>query len=178
MPPSCAACASTGCLPDVADQEYDLAAVGRVWVVGAGKAAYPMARAAAGVLGDRLAGGLVIVKDGYAPPWRGLGRHRGRARPPIPCPMSAARRPPAASPALLRERSADDLVLCLISGGGSALLTAPAPGISLADVQAVTSALLACGANIQRDERRAQAHRSGQGRRAGAVGLRLPAWLR
>ncbi len=129
------------------DQKYDLAALRRVWVVGAGKAAYPMARAAANLLGDRLAGGLVIVKDGYAPPGADLGPIQlCPAAHPLPDErgVQATRR----IAALLRDAAADDLVLCLISGGGSALLTSPAAPISLADVQAVTSALLACGATI------------------------------
>ena len=50
--------------------------------------------------------------------------------------------------ALLEQAGPADLVLCLISGGGSALMTVPAPGISLADVQVLTGALLACGASI------------------------------
>ena len=50
--------------------------------------------------------------------------------------------------ALLQDRTTQDLVICLISGGGSALMPLPAPGISLADLQSTTSALLACGASI------------------------------
>jgi hydroxypyruvate reductase len=50
--------------------------------------------------------------------------------------------------ALLREAGADDLVICLISGGGSALLTLPQPGITLEDLRALTDALLRCGATI------------------------------
>ncbi len=131
----------------LAGQDYDLSSVRHVWVVGAGKAAYPMARAAADLLGPRLAGGLVIVKDGYAPPEAALDPiELCPAAHPLPDErgVQATRR----MAALLERASADDLVLCLISGGGSALLTAPAEGISLADVQAVTAALLACGASI------------------------------
>ena len=49
---------------------------------------------------------------------------------------------------LVQGLSADDVVLCLISGGGSALLPLPLPGISLADKQSIARALLRCGANI------------------------------
>ena len=49
---------------------------------------------------------------------------------------------------ILRQATVDDLVICLISGGGSALMALPAPGITLADKQATTQALLACGATI------------------------------
>ncbi len=131
----------------VGERAYDLAAIRRIWVVGAGKAGYPMAQAAADVLGGRIGGGLVIVNEGYAPPQRNLrGIEVVEAGHPLPDERGAqATRRMAA---LLEGAGAGDLVLCLLSGGGSALLTAPAPGVSLADVQALTARLLACGASI------------------------------
>ena len=131
----------------VGDRAYDLARGRHVWVVGAGKAGYPMARAAAEVLGEWIGGGLVIVKDGHAPIGQTLpGIQIVEAAHPLPDLRSEAATRRIAG--LLQQAAPDDLVLALISGGGSALMTAPAPGISLADVQALTSALLACGASI------------------------------
>ncbi len=125
---------------------YDLDAFERIWLVGAGKAGLPMASAAADILGDRLTGGVVIVKEGYAgeqPP----GIDLMEAGHPLPDQrgVEATRR----LMALLEKAGPRDWVLVLLSGGGSALLTAPAPGVSLADLQELTAALLACGANIQ-----------------------------
>jgi len=131
----------------VGDRHYDLQTVRRVWVVGAGKAGYPMAQAVEDTLGAWIAGGLVIVKDGYAPETARLPHIEiAFAAHPVPDErgVEATRR----ILSLLQQADADDLVLCLLSGGGSALLTAPAGGISLADVQALTASLLACGAAI------------------------------
>ena len=131
---------------------YDLARFRRVWLVGAGKAGFPMAQAAVEVLGERLSGGLVIVKEGHAPEGRGpegqalSGVEIVQAGHPLPDRrgVEATRR----LAGILREAGEDDLVVCLISGGGSALMTAPAEGISLDELQQLTSALLACGATI------------------------------
>ena len=67
----------------------------------------------------------------------------------------------------VRGLGADDLVLCLISGGGSALMALPAPGLTLADKQAVNRALLESRRDHRRDELRAQAPLGHQGRPAG-----------
>ncbi|GAP08473.1 glycerate 2-kinase [Anaerolinea thermolimosa] len=131
----------------VGDELYDLQSVRRVWVVGAGKAGYPMAQAVEDILGAWIAGGLVIVKDGYAPEAVRLP-HIEIAFAAHPVPDERGVEGTRRILSLLQQAGADDLVLCLLSGGGSALLTAPAEGISLADVQALTSLLLACGAAI------------------------------
>jgi glycerate 2-kinase len=130
----------------VADLRYKV--VGRVIVVGAGKAGAPMAQAAAEVLGDRVSTGLVIVKEGH------LGATSGRLAPirllegshPVPDQRNIVAAARLAE--LLQELQEDDLVLVLISGGGSALLTLPAPGLTLTDLQALTTALLRSGATI------------------------------
>jgi glycerate 2-kinase len=131
----------------IEDQAYDLSQFRRVLLVGAGKAGAPMARAAAEILGERLSGGVVIVKEGYA----GTGAKTRRyeileAGHPIPDErgIEATRR----IKEILSSAQQDDLVICLISGGGSALMTSPAAGLGLEDLQALTSTLLACGANI------------------------------
>ncbi|HYO48912.1 MAG TPA: glycerate kinase [Chloroflexia bacterium] len=120
----------------------------RVYVLGAGKAGAAMSRAAEEAFGERIAGGLVLVKDGHGMPG---GEQLERielveASHPIP-----DRRGVGATGRLLEiadSAGEDDLVVCLISGGGSALLTAPAKGISLEDVQATTQLLLRAGATI------------------------------
>ncbi len=118
---------------------------GRVYLVAVGKAAYPMARAAAQALGPRLHRGLVITKDGYAgPPWP----HIDVMEAGHPIPDARSVRAARAVHGMLQATGPHDLVLALISGGGSALLTWPADGLSLDDLQAVTQALLASGATI------------------------------
>ena len=122
-----------------------LAAPGRVWLVAVGKAAYPMARAAWKVLGERLHGGVVLTKEGYGgPPLPPLAvREAGH-----PVPDARGVRAAQAIEALLRRAGADDLVLLLLSGGGSALLVSPAPPLTLDDVRRTTDLLLASGATI------------------------------
>jgi hydroxypyruvate reductase len=130
------------------ETEYDLRKFQRVLLVGAGKAAYPMALAALDLLGDHIYTGVLITKDGHAP---GLelpcGVHIREAGHPIPDQRGLAAALEMQS--LLESAGPHDLVLCLISGGGSALMPAPASQLSLSDLQNTTSALLACGADIQ-----------------------------
>ena len=117
---------------------------GRVIVVGAGKAAARMAEAVEGVWGP--CEGLVITRYGYARPTRGIEVVEASHPTPGPEAVAATER----MLALLGGAGPEDFVLGLISGGGSALLCAPAPGITLAEKQAVTAALLASGAPIDR----------------------------
>lgn len=126
---------------------YALERFRRILVVGAGKAGAPMAQAAVQILGERLDGGLVITKQGHAGGVEQVGPVQlAEARHPLPDErgVQATRR----LIELVSETTPDDLVICLISGGGSALLLSPVPGVSLADLQSLTAALLACGANI------------------------------
>lgn len=116
---------------------------GRTIVVGAGKAAAAMARAVEDHWPGPLSG-LVVTRHGY-----GVACNRVEvieASHPVPDAIGVA----AARRIVDRVRvlSADDLVLFLASGGGSALMTLPAPGVSLTDKQAITRALLRCGATI------------------------------
>ena len=119
---------------------------GRTIVVGAGKAAASMARAVeAHWPKDKPLSGLVVTRYGH-----GVGALERievvEAAHPVPDAAGemAARR----ILDLVKGLGPDDLTLCLISGGGSALLSAPAPGIALADKQALNKALLRSGANI------------------------------
>jgi hydroxypyruvate reductase len=140
----------------VGSETYDLPRYERVLLFGAGKAGAPMARAVADVLGDWVAEGVVIVKDeaSSADPAGQLAASSPAhsrleicaARHPLPDERGVAATRRIAT--LLEGATERDLVLILISGGGSALLTLPAPGISLDDMQVLTAALLACGATI------------------------------
>jgi hydroxypyruvate reductase len=127
-----------------ADQRLDMRACERVLVVGAGKAVAPMAKAIEDLLGDRISAGLLVVKDGHGLP---LERIRiQEAGHPVPDERGVAGTLEILN--LLEDAGEHDVVICLISGGGSALLTAPSDGVRLADKQAATRNLLACGATI------------------------------
>jgi len=128
----------------VGNMAYDLNAYRRVLVVGAGKAGAPMAQAIEEVLGDRITAGHVNVKYGHATPTRIVTVTE--AGHPIPDEAGVAGS--RAIAALLEDAGEDDLVVCLISGGGSALMTLPVEGVSLADMKALTDALLRRAATI------------------------------
>ena len=116
---------------------------GRTVVVGAGKAAATMARA----VEDHWTGpleGLVVTRYGHRVPTARI--EVVEAAHPVP--DAGGREAAARILSLAEGLGADDLALCLISGGGSALLTLPAPGVELADKQAMTGALLRSGAAI------------------------------
>jgi len=117
---------------------------GRVIVVGGGKATAPMARAVEELLGDRIAAGLINVKYGFAEPLDRI--ETVEAAHPMPDRNGVAGTRRILN--LLEGAGENDVVISLISGGGSALLPQPAPGLALEDKQAVTKALLECGASI------------------------------
>lgn len=130
---------------DGPEQVFDLGAFQRVLVLGAGKAAAPMAEALERLLGRRISEGLIVVKDGYGRP---LARVRClEAGHPVPDSRGEA----AAAELEALAGSCDErtLVLLLVSGGGSALLPTPIEPLSLEDEQAATRALMACGADIR-----------------------------
>lgn len=133
----------------VGEHTYHLNDYRRIWLLGAGKAGAAMAEAIAEVIGDRLSGGLVVVKDTpgaqvQAP--AGAAYRLVPAEHPIPDERGVAAGVQIA--AQLAELSSEDLVIAPISGGGSALLTCLPEQISLADMRALTNQLLACGARI------------------------------
>jgi hydroxypyruvate reductase len=115
---------------------------GQVAVVAVGKAAVAMARAAEERLGSRLANGLAVT-TGEATLERVRVRSAGH-----PLPDERGLRAAAEVEALARSLGRDDLLLVLLSGGASALLPAPAEGVSLADKALTTSLLLRSGASI------------------------------
>ena len=116
---------------------------GKTLVVGAGKAAAAMA-AAVEAEWDGPLQGLVVTRYGHGAPTRAI--EVVEAAHPVP--DAAGEQAAARMLASVRGLTADDLVLCLISGGGSALLAAPAPGLTLDDKRAINKALLASGAGI------------------------------
>ncbi|HEY7140854.1 MAG TPA: glycerate kinase [Methylomirabilota bacterium] len=128
----------------VGDRIFDLGRIRRVVVVGAGKASGPMAEAAEAVLDDVALEGLVAVKERRDPAPRRI--RIVESGHPIP----DARGEAAAGEILrlVQEAGSADLVLCLISGGGSALTPSPVLGVTLGEKQAVTRLLLECGATI------------------------------
>jgi glycerate 2-kinase len=128
----------------VGGRRYDLARYRRVFVIGAGKAGAPMAQAVEDVLGDVLTDGLVVVKTDHSAPTQRV--RIVEASHPVPDAAGVA-----AGQAILglaHDADEDDLVIALLSGGGSALLVSPAEGLTLADKQGLSKALLACGASI------------------------------
>ncbi|MEW6684509.1 MAG: glycerate kinase [Nitrospirota bacterium] len=129
----------------VGKQSYPLDKYERVLVVGGGKAALPMAAAIEQVLKTRLDGGLVVTRYGHGGKLAKV--EVVEAGHPIPdrAGLSASQRVLD----MLRKAGERDLVIALISGGGSALLPVPVDGVSLTDKQVVTALLLRAGGTIQ-----------------------------
>ena len=149
---------------------YDLLRYRRIFVIAAGKAAAPMCRAVESVLQDRISSGLAVTKYGHGQPTDQSATTPSSIRvveAGHPLPDEAGVLAGKEMLALVEQANADDLVIALLSGGGSALLVAPAgasagsPGqprsnsqsaahsaLTLADLQDLTDALLACGATI------------------------------
>jgi glycerate 2-kinase len=127
---------------------------GRTLVLGAGKAGGAMAEAVHALWPqDAPISGLVVTRYDHVPPAYKALQQQGRARLEVveaahPVPDEAGRRAAQRIVELTRGLTADDLVLCLVSGGGSALLALPAEGITLEEKQAVNKALLKSGAAI------------------------------
>jgi glycerate 2-kinase len=123
---------------------HDLDSYERIFVVGAGKASGTMARAVEQMLGDRIAAGCVNGKDGESIRLRRV-EHRLCGHPvPDERGLSGAKR----IAEICSEAGERDLVICLFSGGASALMPYPAPPITLAEKQETTKVLLASGAEI------------------------------
>ena len=125
-------------------------AKGRTLVLGAGKAGGAMAQAVEALWPhDAPLSGLVVTRYGHTPPRpEGLPERIEVVEASHPVPDAAGLQAAERILELTQGLTADDLVLCLISGGGSALLTLPAEGLSLEDKQAINRQLLASGANI------------------------------
>ena len=130
----------------VQNRVYDLARVKNVLVIGFGKASATMAQAIEEILADRIARGWVTVKYGHTAPLTTGKIHLHEAGHPLLDQNSLDGTQQIL--AILDAATENDLVVCLISGGGSALLELPIAGVSLDDLRATTDALLRCGATI------------------------------
>ncbi len=135
----------SGDILSAAGVEYDLKRFLRVIVIGAGKGTAPMAQAVEEILNDRINEGIVIVKYGHTRPLCKIVQREAAH----PLPDEAGLRATEEIRELLKKAGEDTLVICLLSGGASSLLVAPAEGISLEDKRAVTDLLLSAGADIQ-----------------------------
>jgi hydroxypyruvate reductase len=127
-------------------QEIDIPRTGRLIVVAVGKAASAMARGAVDVVGDRIASGVVLTKDGHLESQL-EGFDAFEARHPLPDErgIDATRH----ILDLVSNLAPHDTVVALVSGGGSALLEAPVDPLTLRDLERLTDALLRAGAPIQ-----------------------------
>jgi hydroxypyruvate reductase len=128
----------------VAGRKYDLRHFKNIYVAGAGKAACPMAAVLEEILAERLTAGQVNVKYGHLTPLKKIQAQEAGH----PVPDAAGLQGTQKILDLLKAADKNDLVIGVISGGGSALLPMPSPGLSLEDKQAATKLLLACGATI------------------------------
>jgi len=133
-----------GSMLKVGDLVYDLREYKRIFVLGAGKATFPIAKALEEILRDKITDGVVICKYGQ----EGHLQHSGLylANHPIPdeAGLVAARK----AMALAKQTKPGDIVFAGITGGSSALMPLPVPEISLDDKKVVNKLLLTCGANI------------------------------
>jgi hydroxypyruvate reductase len=128
----------------VGERRFEFKDYDGIVVVGAGKAGAAMAKALEDLLGARITDGVIVVKESHSLPLQNVRVHE--AGHPVPDERGIRGAEDIIS--LVDKAGARDLVLCVLSGGGSALLVAPSEGITLADKQEVTRLLLACGADI------------------------------
>jgi glycerate 2-kinase len=122
---------------------YRLSQFDRIQIIGAGKASATMARAVVRILGGRVAGGSINVKD-VARRLRGITLNESGHPVPDERGLAGARR----IAQIARDAGERDLLICVISGGASALMPLPAALISIGEMQETTRQLLACGATI------------------------------
>ncbi|MCP4340477.1 MAG: glycerate kinase [Desulfobulbaceae bacterium] len=137
-------CRLDGEILQVDGQSYDLSLFNKIYVLGAGKAGASMAKAIEDILGERISKGIITVKYGHLEKLQKISIHEGGH--PVPDENGYL-----GAQSIFRLASVADkntLVICLISGGGSALMPLPVDGVSLEDKQEATKVLLSCGATI------------------------------
>ncbi len=137
-------CRRSGATFHVQDKRYDLSRFRRVIVLGAGKAGAEMAKALEEILGDYLTGGWVNVKYGHQADLECVSVNEAGH----PFPDASGMRGAERIMRMAREAHEEDLVICVISGGGSALMPLPVDGITLEEKQETTRILTECGAVI------------------------------
>lgn len=128
----------------VGDKTYDLSQVNDLLIVGAGKASGAMAAALEEILAERITGGLVVVKYGHAVDLS----HISLVEAGHPVPDKNGQEGAEKIRKHISMAGKTDLVICLMSGGGSALLPSPGSGLTLTDKQEAIRVLLSCGATI------------------------------
>jgi len=129
----------------VDDRKFPLHDRTNIYVVGSGKASAAMAQALEEILGDRIHSGFIVTKYGHDLPLKKIAvREAGH-----PVPDENGEKAAEEMVALLSTVGENDIVFFLASGGGSALLALPVPGITLNDKILVTEALLRAGASIR-----------------------------
>jgi len=124
--------------------ELDLSQFGSIYLVGAGKAFAAQAKAIEEILGQKIKAGIGVTKYGHTLPLERIKLFEAGH----PLPDKEGGQATEAILGLLSEAKEEDLILCLLSGGGSALLFAPVRGISLEEIAQLNAALLSCGAKI------------------------------
>jgi hydroxypyruvate reductase len=137
-------CSRQGHTLIIGTHTFDLQAYDQIYVAGAGKATAPMAAAIEDLMGDHLTSGLITVKYDHTVPLQKI--QIVEAGHPVPDTNGELGSDQILE--LAQKAGERDLFVCLISGGGSALLPKPVTGVSLDDKQEMTRTLLACGATI------------------------------
>lgn len=133
-----------GAVINVGHRAYRIQDFDHIYVIGAGKAGAPMCQALEELIGEKITKGWVNVKYGHVVPLDKITIHEAGH----PIPDESGCRGTKAIVKILAQAGERDLIICMISGGGSALLPLPVNGISLEEKQKVTQLLLSCGASI------------------------------
>ena len=139
----------SGSILTINHTRIDLNEISRIYLLGLGKASVPMAMAVLDDLGDRVDGALVVTKDKKFLAQKGYQDKLVVYQGAHPVPDERSINATKAVLSNLPQLNADDLVIVVISGGGSALFTNPIEGVSLGDLQELTTLLLRSGADIQ-----------------------------
>lgn len=128
----------------ITNENLSLSEINNIFVIGSGKATYRMAEALHNILGDKISEGIITINKSSK---KNIGSIKViKAGHPIPTEEGIKGANEILS--LVEKAQEDDLIIALISGGGSALLAAPLEGISLIDLQKLNELLLASGASI------------------------------
>jgi glycerate-2-kinase len=128
----------------IGDLQFDLKSHPRIFLLGAGKATYPIAKALEDILGPRITDGVIVCKYGQ----QGRLSHSRMYLAGHPIPDQSGMKASQKALELAARTQADDLVFGCVTGGSSALYPFPAAGVTLEDKQKLTGLLLTCGANI------------------------------
>ncbi|MDA3788031.1 MAG: DUF4147 domain-containing protein [Desulfobacula sp.] len=129
---------------NIGSMTLDLSSCPQIFILGAGKATYPIAKALEEILGDRITDGIVICKYGQ----EGTLEHSRMLLASHPIPDESSLEGAVKTLALAKKSRPGDLIICCYTGGSSALLSLPAGDITLDEKKQVNKLLLSCGANI------------------------------